>query len=288
MEDSRTLDDLFMEYRRGQMSKQKLEVLIFFAVREQVYRFKPEGMNHETSNDFISWLYPRISRAIDRYREQGSSFDHYINAMTRLSAREYCLRQKDRKIIEQAWWDVKAEEMISCAEEEPEYVERTKGFREVRNPKQVLTLLLKSYHYLSDDYLARAAPAIGMDREKLKNMVDTLRNQRLAKEEEIRNLRERVYCQFYRCIAFEKRMLAFPPESGRRLQMKRNLEGARKRLLSMRKHLASMRIEAPNWQIANIIGVPKGTVDSNLHSVKKNVVKKAENGRGGAAGVKIK
>jgi transcriptional regulator of aromatic amino acid metabolism len=51
--------------------------------------------------------------------------------------------------------------------------------------------------------------------------------------------------------------------------MEKSLAGARKRLIAMREHLESMRIEAPNWQIANIIGVPKGTIDSSLYALKK-------------------
>jgi hypothetical protein len=270
MEESLNYDKLIKSYRRGEMERKELEAAVFTGVREQIARNKLEGMNRDTAYDFASWLYPRISRAIDRYRDTGSSFDTYLNSMVKLSAREYCFRIKDRRVIEQAWWDAKAEELMMCAEEEPPYEETKRDFREVRNRKQVLTLLLKSYYYLSEDYLDRAAPAIGMNREELGNMVDTLRNQRLRQEEERRCLQERVYSQFYRCLAFEKRMLAVPPGSAHRQKMKKSLEKARRRLASMRRRLASVRIEAPNWQIANIIGVPKGTVDSNLYAVKQN------------------
>jgi hypothetical protein len=264
------LDKLLKAYRCGQMNRTQLETRIFFRVRENVLRFKPERMDRETCGDFVSWLYLRIKRAIDRYEDHGSSFDTYINVMVKLSAKEYCLRKKDRKIIEQTWWDAKADEMMACGEEEPDYFEPKRDFSAVRNRKQVLLLLLKSYHYLSDDYISRAAPAIGMDREELKNMVDTLRNQRLGQEEQIRELQERVHSQFYRCLAFENRMLAFPPESSHSLRMKKKLEGAKRRLAAMRERLAAMRRDAPNWQIANLIGTKKGTVDSGLHVVRRN------------------
>jgi hypothetical protein len=264
------LEKMLKTYRCGQMDRTELETRIFFKVRENVLRFRPEKMDRESCGDFVSWLYPRIKRAVDRYEDHGSTFDSYINALVKLSAREYCLRKKDHRIIEQTWWDTKAEEMMVCEEEEPEYFEPKQDFSQVRNRKQVLLLLLKSYHFLSDDYISRAAPAIGMDREELKNMVDTLRNQRLGQEEQIRGLQERIYSQFYRCLAFENRMRAFPPGSGHNQEMKKRLEGARKRLATMRKRLATMRIDAPNWQIANLIGTKKGTVDSGLHTAKRN------------------
>jgi hypothetical protein len=264
------LDKLLKIYHYGQIDRKELETRIFFKVRENVMRFGLEKMDRESCGDFVSWLYPRIKRAVDRYEDRGSTFDSYINVLVKLSAKEYCLRKKDHKIIEQTWWDAKAEEMMVCEEEEPEYFEPKQDFSQVRNRKQVLLLLLKSYHFLSDDYISRAAPAIGIDKEELKNMVDTLRNQRLGQEEQIRGLQERIYSQFYRCLAFENRMRAFPPGSSHSQEMKKRLEGAKKRLAAMRKRLAAMRIDAPNWQIANLIGTKKGTVDSGLHTARRN------------------
>ncbi|MDR0403405.1 MAG: hypothetical protein LBH35_07455 [Treponema sp.] len=264
------LDKLLNAYRRGQMNREELESRIFFRIRERVFRFRPEKMDRESCGDFVSWLYPRIKRAVDRYEAHGSTFDSYINALVRLSAKEYCLRQKDHNIIEQTWWDAKAEEMMACEEEEPEYFEPKRDFSPVKNRRQVLLLLLKSYYFLSDDYIARAAPAIGMDEKELKNMVDTLRNQRLGQEERMRRLQERVYSQFYRCLAFENRTRAFPPESSRGMEMKKRLDAARKRLAAMRKRLAAVRVDAPNRQIANLIGAKKGTVDSGLHTARLN------------------
>jgi hypothetical protein len=264
------LDKLLKAYRCGQMDRERLEAKIFFAIRENVMRFRLRRMDRENCGDFVSWLYPRIKKAIDHYEDQGSTFDSYINVLVRLSAKEYCLRKKDHQIIEKTWWDAKAEEMMVCEEEEPEYFEPKQDFSPVKNRKQVLLLLLKSYHFLSDDYISRAAPALGMEKEELKNMVDTLRNQRLGQEEQIRGLQERIYSQFYRCLAFENRMRAFPPESSHNQKMKKMLDGAKKRLGASRKRLASMRIDAPNWQIANLIGTKKGTVDSSLHTAKRN------------------
>jgi len=53
--------------------------------------------------------------------------------------------------------------------------------------------------------------------------------------------------------------------------MKRSLEIARKRLYSMRQRLSVVRMEASNDQVALIMGVAKGTVDSNLHAVRQKI-----------------
>ncbi|MDR1507297.1 MAG: hypothetical protein LBI67_09380 [Treponema sp.] len=264
------MDKWFNAFRKGQMDRKDLETLIFSRIRENVLHFRPEKMNRENCEDFVSWLYPRIKNSIDRYKDQGSSFDAYINVLVKLSAKEYCLREKSHLIIEKTWWDVKAEEMLECNEDEPDYFEPKKDFSLVKNPKQVLLLILKSYHYLSDDYIRRAAPAIGMDGETLKDMVDTMRNQRLGQEEQSRRLQERIHSQFYRCLTFEYRMRTLPAGSPSHRNMEKKLDRAKKRLEAMRKHFAAMRLEAPNWQIANIVGSKKGTIDSNLYNARRN------------------
>jgi hypothetical protein len=108
-----------------------------------------------------------------------------------------------------------------------------------------------------------------MSKEQLFHMVEQLRIVRLQRDANIRNLAERVHSQFYRCLAFEKRLAAAPAHSVHMIKMQRCLERARKRLASMRRHLSLMRMEASNKQVAHIMGVAKGTVDSNLYAVKQ-------------------
>jgi hypothetical protein len=99
-------------------------------------------------------------------------------------------------------------------------------------------------------------------------MVDKLRVIRVQREEMINSLKERIHGQFYRCLAFEKRLQASSPCSAHWFRMKRCLETARKRLLSMRRRLNAMHIEASNKQVAKLMGVAKGTIDSCLHEVR--------------------
>jgi hypothetical protein len=197
------LDNMLKEYRQDHITRKEMEGRLFMYIRNHPRRFSLSMFNRDARDDFISWLYPRLSRAVDHYTDQGSSFDAYINTMVRLSAREYGLRKKEHRIIEKTWWDAKALEMMA-AEEEPEYADVPAPAiqKKVSNPRQVLMLLLKSYYYLSDTLLERLAPALGLEKEELYRMVDTLRAVRLQREEIINGLKERIHGQFYRCLAF--------------------------------------------------------------------------------------
>jgi RNA polymerase sigma factor (sigma-70 family) len=259
-----TLNCMLKDYTAGRIDRKELEGKIFIYIRTHPRRFFPSQWNEDNCSDFISWMYPRISKAVDRYKEKGASFDAYIFTMIRLSAKEYGLRKKEHRIIEKTWWTTKALEMEVCEEEEPQYMAPEK----VSNPRQVLMLLLKSYNYLSEDHLSRLAPALGLTKEELCHMVDKLRILRLHRDEDIRSFTERVHGQFYRCLTFEKRLQAAGVHSSHWHKMKKCLEKARKRLASMRRHLSEIRMEASNKQVAKIMGIAKGTVDSNLYEVR--------------------
>ncbi|MCL1927272.1 MAG: hypothetical protein FWG07_00575 [Treponema sp.] len=269
VEEKENLNNLLDDYLHGRINRKELEGKLFMYIRNHPRRFSISLFRNDTRDDFISWLYPRLTRAIDRYADQGSCFDAYITTMVRLSAKEYWIRKKEHQIIEKTWWNAKALEM-EVMEEEPEYLDVKPVPKKVSNPRQVLMLLLKSYYFLSDDHLDRLAPALGLDKEELYHMVDKLRVMRVQREEIINGLKERIHGQFYRCLAFEKRMQAAPHFSAHWFKMKRCLETGRKRLASMRKRLSIMRIEASNEQVAGIMGVKKGTIDSNLFEVRKN------------------
>ena len=268
------LDKILQDHRSGQIDRKELEGKLFMYIRKKPWRFFLTGFKNDTLDDFISWLYPRLSRAVDHYTDLGSSFDAYIVSMVKLSAKEYSQRKKEHRIIEKAWWDAKAVEM-AVAEEEQEYINfppvpsSEAVPKKVPNPRQILMLLLKSYYYMSDDYLEQLAPALNMEKEELFYMVDKLRIIRVKREQTLNSYKERIHGQYYRCLAFEKRLQAASPNSAHSIKMQRSLQTARKRLSALRKRLKKMRTEASNKQVAWIMGVKKGTVDSNLYAVRQ-------------------
>jgi hypothetical protein len=255
------------EYRAGILDQKQLEGKIFQYVLDNYKRFHLIQWKREDCIDYLCWLYPRISKAINKYQDVGTSFDAYIGALVYYSSREFRFRETDHYISEYTCWKEQASE-LSVRNDEPCYPEKLPAYKPVSNPQQILILLLKSYYFVSDDFVFRIAPAIGIERERLKKIIDELRALRLEKEKKIQGLKERIHSQFYRCISFEQRMIAAPEGSSFQKKMQERLQRARSRLTSMRKRLSVMRLDATNSQIAEILGVPKGTIDSTLYSAK--------------------
>jgi hypothetical protein len=263
-----------MKYSQGLIEKKEFEGQLFKAILENLQYFNLYRWKKDDCMDYLSWFYPRLSRAIDSYKNNGATFESYLGTLIRWSAREYRSRLENQITAEQMVWMAKLSD-VHVHEEEPDYFIQNGDthspgpeIKPVKNPRQILMLILKCYHYCSDDFLNRLAPSVGIEKNKLKQMVDTLRRQRIRQDETNRLMRERIHSQYYRCVVYEKRLGTLSENSVMYGKTKIQLQKARQRLETMRKRLAKLKMEATNLQIAKILGIKKGTVDSNLHALK--------------------
>ncbi len=282
MQQQLSLNELHEQYRGGLLEKRQFESMLFGMLLENLCQYNTFGWKRDDCIDYLSWLYPRLSKAIDSYKEIGASFESYISALVHWSSREYVFRGTNRSAAEHAAWTARLPDMYVHGIE-PDYPEYDSSSgdkpesepepKRAKNPRQLLILILKCYYYLSDDLLDRLAPRVGIEKEKLRELVDTLRRQRTERDEQIYLMKERIHSQFYRCIIYEERLKVTPKNSSKYLKLKEKTENARRRLETMKKRLAGIRLEATNLQIGNILGIPKGTVDSNLHALKTKMKK---------------
>ncbi|MDR0378014.1 MAG: hypothetical protein LBH70_09505 [Spirochaetaceae bacterium] len=268
MGDKLSLDSFLRKYREGRLDKKELEGIIFDYILKNRTRFKLRRWPEDEYIDFLCWFYPRIGRAIDNYRDHGSSFDAYIAATVRWASREYIRVEVSHRITEQTYWDARTQEMDVC-EQEPAYGDSPVPFKPVTNPRQTLMLLLKSYYFISEDFIDRAAPAIGMKKERLKQLIEQLRILRIPRDNAINDTRNRIHTLYYRSISLERRINAALEGSARYEKLKIRLEQTRRQLASMRNRFKRMRTNPTNQQVAQVLGIPKGTIDSSLFAIKK-------------------
>ncbi|MDR1248177.1 MAG: hypothetical protein LBK63_02630 [Treponema sp.] len=271
MRENLPLSKLLTRYSLGLISRKELEGQIFKFIMDNSQEFRPYRWDSEEYMDFVCAFYPRISRAIDNYRDKGTSFDAYIGSLVRWGIKETRTRETDRHIMEYACWEAKALDEAAVHEEEEMYLEPEPAFDKVSNPRQVLVLLLKSYRYMSPDFLERISPALNIEKEKLGELIDELREIRLHREENISALQERIYTQFYRCMVVEKKLRNAAPNSERHEKLRVRLSRGRKRLQSMRNRLAGMKTGASNRQVAQVLASAKGTIDAHLFTVKEKL-----------------
>jgi len=270
------LNKIYDEFKAGYITRDELEGTVYEYLLNNQLKSSLAHWKNDEYEDFISWLYPRLHKAIDSYQETGSTFDIYIGTVMRLSAREYRVRRITKSVTEYSAWSVRVPELYvheesqaySFENRENQIQNTTVEKHGRKSPRQFLILILKCYYYVSDDFLERIAIHTGTKFEELRDMVAKLRNIRQKKDDELYLLKERIYCQYYRCIVYEKRLTYIPEDTVNHVRLKEKLLKARSRLEKMRLRAAKIRTDATNREIAEVIGISKGSVDASLHRLK--------------------
>jgi DNA-directed RNA polymerase specialized sigma24 family protein len=260
-------------YQQKLLKKKELEEFVFQFVLKNPHRFYIKRWGKEQRIDYLCWLYPKWSAAIDAYKDTGSSFEAYLASLMFWSAREYFVSEGRHSITEQVCWEEQTKDILIREQEEEYAAETVHPFRNETGKhiktKEILILLLKSYSFISEDFLRRVAPVVGIEADRLRRMIDTLKKRREVHDEGIRTLKRGIHSQYYRCLAFERRLYAMDRDCPYYERTKEVLERGRKRLANMKKRLAGLRVDASNRQVAEILHIPKGTVDSTLYLIKK-------------------
>jgi hypothetical protein len=105
------------------MERKMLEGLIFQYLLNNFDWHRLFNGEKEKWVDFLGWFYPRLSRAVDCYKERQANFDTYISTIVQWSSKEYKIREAEHKATEYVFWKARAEEMQVCCHE-PDYPEK--------------------------------------------------------------------------------------------------------------------------------------------------------------------
>lgn len=286
------LNELYLKYYDGGIKKSDLESALYsYLVNNQ----DKTCLSHWTLDefeDFISWFYPRLQRCIDSYKDTGASFEVFVNKFILVASREFHTRNVIHSVIEYSAWSARVPEMY--AHEEPSVykcVEKDSDTEKIinklikdrrngkTNTRRILALILKCYYYISVDFVDKIAPIIGMHPKELMKLINRIKTLRQKKDDYIYELKERIFSQFYRCMVYDKRISIMNENTITHKRLKTRLEKAKLRLEKMRSRMANIRTEATHKQIADVIGVKKGTIDSSIYKLKslwKEMAEKAD------------
>jgi hypothetical protein len=266
-------------YSKGNLRRNDFEGAIYNYLAYNQEKTCLAHWKHDEYEDYISWFYPRLHKAIDSYHETGASFEAFMNKFILISSKEFRVRITTNSVIEYSTWSARVPEMYAM-EEPPVYIHEKadnaitqliNDKKNRKNSRRMLALILKCYYYVSEDFAEKVAPLLEIDSKKLTEMLDKMRKLRQKKDDAIYGMKERIYCQFYRCIVYEKRLSFIQENTVTYNRLKLRLEKARQRLESMRKRITNIRTDATNIQVAEVLGVSKGTVDSSLYKLKEKL-----------------
>jgi hypothetical protein len=272
MERTFHLTFFYSRFQKKQIDENGLAVCIFkYMLNSRDCEYGLFFKNNEDRADFLCWLYPRLLTSIRNYRKNGSTFDAYIATVIRYAYREYNYLNEGRDPVGSVYLECSARELEVHDTEEIYDSEEAPATPGILSPNQMLVILLKSYYFVTDALLRKAAPVIGLEVEALGAMVDNLHNLRLKKEAYAAKLTSSIHALYYRRISYEKQLEIKFEDKTLCASISTRIGRIRQRMEKMRKRLKAMRLEATNKEVADVLGIPKGTVDSRLAAIKNKI-----------------
>ena len=250
-------------------------------ISKLVYEFPvgQNGFSDEDGAELLLRFLPRITRLINRYRETGRSFESYLAATLRWQIKTLAAERSGERIQLTALRGPGSE--LRIAEQTRVAVPVT----EVREPitpasyrsqlrcgqgRRLIHLSLKMTERLGEADYRRVATAAGCDPEWLVGCWHKLRDGCTAQRERRRTIQERRDRAWFkiRCLQYRLRLVL---EDEERETAIRRLAMWRRRYEHARRVLGRMHNGPSHAEIARVLNVPKGTVDSSVFYGKREL-----------------
>ena len=244
------------------------------------YPLRNGRCTEDDCGDFLLFFRRRIGGVLERFSYQGMPFDAYLLATLRWQLRTY-IRRRDRSkahtkatlrpaILTESMHAGEANSAVG--QTEPRY--HCRRFKPLipavshSNRRRLLIILLKACLHLGEHDLPAAARCTGRDPAWIRECWLRLRVRMLCRQgrrEELIGRRNRLFVLLHR--AHYQLWESNDPHERQRLLD--NAALIRQRLRRVRHKLARVPRSPTNLDIAEVTGIPKGTVDSTLYYARK-------------------
>jgi DNA-directed RNA polymerase specialized sigma24 family protein len=267
---------------RFQATGQGLEELLsLLSARVYEYPRLRGSRCEDDAGEFYLLCYPRLVRTLRRFREQGKPFEWYLQSVLRW---QYLAFVRARRRREREWSSGSLAAFWEPPPLEPEPALEPPGLRRqaaglfrleaggkvVRRGERTRLLVwaLKGARALSEPQLRELAELSGLAPETLGRACARLREALLPHERRLELLAGR-RTRAYAALCLLEQELGREAEPARRQSLERRVLKARRALGRSQLRIAAVRLAPSNREIAAALGLPKGTVDTALYSLRR-------------------
>jgi DNA-directed RNA polymerase specialized sigma24 family protein len=256
---------------------------IVSALAPRVYQFprRKMGWDEDACGEFFVFVHPRLIRLLDRFTDQGKPFESYLSAVLNWQLRNFA---RDRKRGERSWnvslrLDAGDPDVQETREKTgPEPVAEAARMPEIfsalirsdADRRNFLFLALKCARTIGPENAPALAAVSGVGEDRILGLSASLREMRAAREHRLETFRTRRNRAFAQSRLLETELQG-EVEMERIAVLRASLAKARKRMRAAMSRMARVKLAPTNFEIARVMGVPKGTVDSGLYWLKRKL-----------------
>ncbi len=255
------------------------------------------GWDEDACGDFYVFFRPRLVRLLSRFKDQGKPFESYLCSVLNWQLKNFA---RERRIEERGWNVVLHLERL--AEEEraqssvmeleasaagrndmaigargafpanPVFFDSSLSafFKRSADRRNFLLLCLKCVRLLPAERLQSAAAVAGIPASRMEELAAAAKASIQPKEKRLESFRLRRNRAYAAALLLEVE-LSEETDPGRRERLTRRLDKARTRMRTAMWRMSRMMLNPTNREIAAVLGIPKGTVDSGLYWLKKRL-----------------
>lgn len=249
------------------------------------------GWDEDSCSEFFCFFYPKLLRIVDRFRYQGRPFEVYLLTSLKWQLRTYAGQEASRELRRRLlshdalWaWETPAAQPpaepegspgAAALEIAPEArialkIDEHDRIRDACSRRRLLMLALKSALRVSESLLERLAALTGYDLEWLYGLVEELKARVQAQRRRAALLIEKRNACYFHIVCLEEQ-LRLATEEGVRAVLSRQLDRERQRLDALLHDLSHVTLGPSHRDIAEVLGIPKGTVDSAIFYLKESL-----------------
>jgi RNA polymerase sigma factor (sigma-70 family) len=285
--DAAGLKDKVLAYQRTGAGLE--ELIVNLSPRIYHYPRHRSGLDEDDCGDFYVYFYPRMLRSLEHFRDQGKPFEHYLNAVLRWQLKSYLRRKKsdgrNRALAcRPDFWELPGQpgpgEDPSAAALAFPAVPSGAALSPFLGPggvlktnsdrRRFLLLLLKNMQFLDARELEQGASLCGYPADELARVTLALQERLAGRRKRLTDLRTRRNRAFCRLSLLEEELSA-AAEAAERQRLHEAITKTRATLRLAQQRLARTPRCPTNRDLAEVLGLPKGTVDTALYWLKKRL-----------------
>ena len=262
------------------------EIVNRLALRIYNYPLGKRQASEDDCGEFYLYFYPRLIRTLGRFQDRGKPFEWYFNSVLRWHYKVYCSRKRKDQIRwavakSVLFWELPESGSalpapgLSVAPGETVIpFDRFGCSRENTCRKRVLLLALKNVRHLDDCAIRWISGFAGVEEDHLVALVERLRANLYKQELRLHKLYQRQNKIFMRIFLFQRDLLwEGDPEVKAKLAL--SLCELRRVLRSVQRKIRRVRLHPSNREIAELLQIPKGTIDTSLYWLRRQLSEKA-------------
>jgi hypothetical protein len=251
----------------------------------RIYNY-PSGKRQASEDDcgdFYLFFYPRLLRTLSKFQDRGKPFEWYFNSVLRWHYKVYRSRKKKdqtrwavaRSVL---FWELPEAGMavsapVVSSDEGKRIIplDRFGNSRENTCRRRILFLALKNARHLDDSAISWISGLTGIEEEHLIGMVERLRANLYKRELRLHKLYKRQNKIFTKIFLFQRDLLwEVDPEIKADLAL--SLCELRTKLRSLQRKIRRVRLHPSNREIAELLQIPKGTIDTSLYWLRRQLL----------------